>query len=234
MGAKTHYNMHNKELLAIIKALEEWRFLLEGTEIPVMVFTDHRNLEYWQGSRKFNQWHAQRRLLLAKCLFKIIYRAGKQLGKPDTLPQRSDHLDVPPKPQTMLPKEQFEEVQAVESEIALQERIVLEQKQDETLEEIFAFLQQGGSAPQSVAKGFKDYTMEGDLLMYRGKILMADDKPLKRDLIAAFHDTPSAGRPEQQRTLGLVSRSYYWLGIRSRVYEHVDSCEDCQRNRVVS
>lgn len=35
--------------------------------------------------------------------------------------------------------------------------------------------------------------MEGDLLMCQGKILVPDDEALKRDLIAAFHDAPSAG-----------------------------------------
>lgn len=53
--AETNYDTHNKELLAMIKALEEWQFLLEGTEIPIMVFTDHRNLEYWQSSQNFNR-----------------------------------------------------------------------------------------------------------------------------------------------------------------------------------
>ena len=68
--------------------------------------------------------------------------------------------------------------------------------------------------------------------MYQNKVFVPDNEGLKRDLIAAFHDAPSAGHPGQQRTLELVSRHYHWPGIRSRVYEHVDSCEECQRNRL--
>lgn len=107
----------------------------------------------------------------------------------------------------MLAKEQFKEVQAVHTEIALQGRIIEGQKQDESLEEVFAFLHRDGTALQLVAKGFKDYTTEGDILMYRGKILIPDNDALKRDLMAAFHNTPSAGHPGQQRTLELVSRT---------------------------
>ncbi|KAF8750028.1 hypothetical protein RHS01_09631 [Rhizoctonia solani] len=33
-GAEGNYNTHNKELLAIIKALEEWRIFLEATDKP--------------------------------------------------------------------------------------------------------------------------------------------------------------------------------------------------------
>lgn len=187
-GPEYNYDTHNKELLAIIKVFEEWCFLLEGTELPITVFTDHKNLEYWQGSRNFNRPHARWHLLLANYLFKIVYRAGKQSGKPDALSRRADHLDIPAKPQTMLPSKLFEEVQAVQTEIAPEELIVEGQKQDESLEEIFAFLQRAGPAPRSITKGFKDYTMEGDLLKYQGKILVPDDESLKQDLITAFHD----------------------------------------------
>lgn len=145
-GVETNYDTHDKELLAIIKALEQCGFLLAGKEIPLTVFTDHRNLEYWQELCNFNWRHARWHLLLAIYFSKIIYRARKQSGRPHALAQRSDHLDVCPEPQTMLLKEQFEELQAVKSEIALQERIISGQKQDETLEEVFAFVQRNGNA----------------------------------------------------------------------------------------
>ncbi|QRW23751.1 Retrotransposable element Tf2 protein [Rhizoctonia solani] len=45
LRAEGNYDTHDKELLAIIKALEEWRIFLEATDKPVQVFTDHRNLE---------------------------------------------------------------------------------------------------------------------------------------------------------------------------------------------
>lgn len=36
-GAKINHDTHDKELLVIIRALEEWQFQLEGTEIPISV-----------------------------------------------------------------------------------------------------------------------------------------------------------------------------------------------------
>jgi hypothetical protein len=41
-----NYDMHDKELLAIIRAFEHWRIFLEGAVHPVTVLTDHKNLEY--------------------------------------------------------------------------------------------------------------------------------------------------------------------------------------------
>jgi hypothetical protein len=36
------------EMLAIIQGLEEWRNYLEGARHPVEIWTDHKNLEYFQ------------------------------------------------------------------------------------------------------------------------------------------------------------------------------------------
>ncbi|CCO34728.1 Retrotransposable element Tf2 155 kDa protein type 1 [Rhizoctonia solani AG-1 IB] len=49
-GAEQNYDTHNKELLAIIRSFEHWRIYLEGTILPITVFTDHCNLEYWKES----------------------------------------------------------------------------------------------------------------------------------------------------------------------------------------
>jgi hypothetical protein len=42
-GAEQNYNTHNKELLAIIQSFKHWRIYLEGTTLPITVFTNHCN-----------------------------------------------------------------------------------------------------------------------------------------------------------------------------------------------
>ncbi|KAF8755911.1 hypothetical protein RHS01_04645 [Rhizoctonia solani] len=135
-GAKQNYDTHDKELLAIIRSFEYWRIFLEGTAHPITVFTDHRNLEYWKESRTFNCRHAQWHLLLAGYNFQIMYRPGKQSGKPDALSQRSDHANIPPDPQSMLPEPVFANVALVTPEKELQCQIESSLDQDESLEEI--------------------------------------------------------------------------------------------------
>ena len=46
MGPKLNYNIHNKELLIVVKALREWRVYLEGTKYSVQIYIDHKNLLY--------------------------------------------------------------------------------------------------------------------------------------------------------------------------------------------
>jgi hypothetical protein len=44
------YEIHDKELLAIIDIFEEWRHLFEGTQHTTMVYTDHKNLKYFMSA----------------------------------------------------------------------------------------------------------------------------------------------------------------------------------------
>ena len=41
-----NYKIYNKEMLVVIRKLENWRYLLEGTKFKFEVWTDHKNLKY--------------------------------------------------------------------------------------------------------------------------------------------------------------------------------------------
>ena len=45
-GPKLNYDIHDKELLAVVEALREWRVYLKGTKYSVQIYTDHKNLLY--------------------------------------------------------------------------------------------------------------------------------------------------------------------------------------------
>ncbi len=42
-----NYQIHDKEMLAIMHALEEWRHFLEGSNQKFKIHTDHKNLSYF-------------------------------------------------------------------------------------------------------------------------------------------------------------------------------------------
>ena len=53
-----NYEIHDKEMLAIIRGLENWRHLLEGAYFKFKVWMDHKNLEYFMKAQKLNQRQA--------------------------------------------------------------------------------------------------------------------------------------------------------------------------------
>ena len=46
-----NYEIHDKEMLAIIGALDEWRHYLEGTKHTFQIWTDHKNLKYFMTAK---------------------------------------------------------------------------------------------------------------------------------------------------------------------------------------
>ena len=57
--AEINYEIHDKELLAIIASFKEWRALLLGAQHSVKVFTDHKNLLYFASSKTLNRRQAR-------------------------------------------------------------------------------------------------------------------------------------------------------------------------------
>ncbi|KAJ7997424.1 hypothetical protein DPEC_G00228830 [Dallia pectoralis] len=53
-AAEQNYDVGDRELLAVVRALTEWRHWLEGAKHPFVVWTDHRNLEYIRAARRLN------------------------------------------------------------------------------------------------------------------------------------------------------------------------------------
>jgi hypothetical protein len=49
-----NYKIHDTEILVIVRGLEEWRHYLEGARHPVEIWTNHKNLEYFQVAQKLN------------------------------------------------------------------------------------------------------------------------------------------------------------------------------------
>jgi len=86
-----NYKIHDKEMLAIIRALEEWRHFLEGVRHPVEIWMDHKNLEYLMTAKKLNHCQACWSLYLACFDFKLIHCPEHCMGKPDVLSWRPDH-----------------------------------------------------------------------------------------------------------------------------------------------
>jgi len=90
-SVKQNYEIHDKEMLAIICTLEEWRHFLEGATHPVEIWTNHKNLEYFMTAKKLNHRQACWSLHLARFDFLLYHHPRHTMGKPDALSRRANH-----------------------------------------------------------------------------------------------------------------------------------------------
>jgi len=86
-----NYKIHDKEMLAIIRTLEEWRYFLEGATHPVEIWTNYKNLEYFMMAKKLNCRQAHWSLHLARFDFLLYHHPRCTMGKLDALVRRADH-----------------------------------------------------------------------------------------------------------------------------------------------
>lgn len=97
-NAERNYEIHDKEMLAIIRALQEWRAELEGLRLQERfdIYTDHRALEYFMTTKKLNARQARWAEFLSRFYFLIRYRPGREntladaLSRPMTEVQKKD------------------------------------------------------------------------------------------------------------------------------------------------
>ena len=72
-AAERNYKFHDKELLSVIRGLEEWRHVLEGTKYTIEILNDHRNLTYFRTSQNLNCRQAHWSLWLARSDFTLVH-----------------------------------------------------------------------------------------------------------------------------------------------------------------
>lgn len=89
--AECNYEIYDKEMLAVIKALEEWDTELRSVK-SFTVITDHKNLEYFMSVRKLTERHMRWSLKLSNYNLKLVYRPGKQNAAADALSRRQQDL----------------------------------------------------------------------------------------------------------------------------------------------
>ena len=89
---KKRYEVHDKELLVIIKALQEWRPYFAGLNKLIQIYTDHKNLQNFAIIKKLNWQQIRWAEQLADYKFQIHYKKDNENGGADiksmTQPQR--------------------------------------------------------------------------------------------------------------------------------------------------
>lgn len=87
-----NYTIHDKELLSIISCLKAWSAELRSVSTPFMIFTDHKNLEYFTAPRIMSERQARWAETLALFNFRLQYRPGSQASRPDALSRREQDM----------------------------------------------------------------------------------------------------------------------------------------------
>ena len=186
--AERNYEIHNKEILAVMQCLEDWRHYLEDTKKEFEIWTDHKNLQYFMSSQKLNRRQARWALYLSRFNFVLKHIPGKSMGKVDSLSRQPDWqvgVDKDNEDRVLVKKEWLKRAEEVlVEEDDLRERIREMQEKDERVVKVVEELK------KSRIKSIKDeeWSIE-DWLVLKEERIYVPEGALRVEVIWRHHDT---------------------------------------------
>ena len=251
--SEMNYEIYDKEMLAIVETLEHYRHYFEGLGQQITIYSDHHNLLWFTETKVYNRRQARWAEKLSKFDFKIVFRPGKEGGKPDALSRRPDYAEEAKHDNqalTFLHPNQVDtsaldsltrivELAAValQSEVGtnveLKQAILDTLPTDPQIGEYLPYLQDPTiNRDDETAEFLEPFTIDSEgLILHNGLVYIPMSNPIKLQILQSCHDGKVAGHWGQDKTFELVSREYYWPGMRKFINEYVRTCDTCARNK---
>ncbi|KAI0992060.1 hypothetical protein K3495_g16126, partial [Podosphaera aphanis] len=87
-SAEVNYPIHDKEMLAIVTCIQEWKAELRSVAKPFTILSDHKNLNYFTTKRLLTERQARYNDVLHQFNFVLKWRPGNVSERPDALSRR--------------------------------------------------------------------------------------------------------------------------------------------------
>ena len=231
-SSERNYSVIQRECLAIVYALKQFRHYLLGRSFIIM--TDHAPLQ-WLSAQKMDGMLARWSLAMQEYTFTIQYRNGKENGNADSL-SRQPHL----KSQNT--------ISTVCANVDL-DNIRQNQQSDPTISAIRKALESASAPPRSQTWGKPPlsryrqlwpqiFTQDG--IVYRrytpGPSSMSCTVPLvpsslRHSFLTQCHDSPQGGHLGADKTADRLRQIGYWVGMLQDVERHCQLCSLCQQSK---
>jgi hypothetical protein len=210
-------------VLAVIKAIKNWRAHLIWMEKPFIIETNHKNLTYWKEPKKLTgrttRWHEK----LQDYNFKIVHIAGKSNRPMDTLSRmHQKEEDKTPKLTPLIPPDAFLNVFEAGNLGTVEHEVVEAQAQHH----------------KTMKQWEKTLPIRRDEELGRttwrdkeGQLVIPPDDTLKRRILWEYHDHWGAGYPGHDEAIRKIQNNYFWPLQKAWIDQYVKGCTTCQQDK---
>ena len=215
-----NYDIHDRELLSIMRALSEWRKYLHGSSSPFEIHSDHKNLQYFMTNQKLNRRQARWSLELSEFNFTLLHKPGSSMTCADALSRRPD----------------FDK--------GLQDNDSIVLLKPEHLRRSFAATYENSPIVEEIrlhstlnASAFDEHrsspgwSFDHGITCWFNRIVVPNVPSLREKIIKENHDSILAGHPGRNKTVELVQRDFWWATLTKDCHKYVDGCAVCQRSK---
>ncbi|GBG83888.1 hypothetical protein CBR_g37758 [Chara braunii] len=209
---KLQDSTYEKELYALVSALKHWKHFLLGRHFKI--FSDHSTLQWMKSQGELNDKLARYIQFIDMFDFELRHKKGCYNRVADALSRRPNALFL------ISFTHSFGE--------RTRQTIAQLLPQDETFGPIVRNLQDDPASEPG-------YSLVSGLLYTcsRGeeRLCIPQDRKLRTLLMSECHD--ARGHFGALKSYAALSRRFFWKEMRSDMLHYVETCELCQRNKVV-
>jgi hypothetical protein len=249
-----NYDIYDKELLAIIKALEEWRPELEGSEEPFEIVTDHKNLQTFATTKQLSPRHMRWSEFLSRFNFRIVYKPGTLNTRPDALSRKPE--DVPhsetddrlkARKRALISPAKFDATMlncldtpmnlfALDTSKHLDDLIDDSYRDSDILTTMIAAVRSKSGWPAPLKTRlripFAECKLVAGRLYFRDRLLIdPDDSELQLHILERTHSSGPGGHPGRTKIIDLLNRKYFWPGMSQLARSFTNGCLLCDKNK---
>ncbi|SYW85973.1 uncharacterized protein UHO2_02207 [Ustilago hordei] len=235
-SAEKNYEIHDKELLAVVACLTQWQHMLAGLPSQLVILTDHEALKYFKSQRCITGRQAQWAILLAEFDFILQYRPGDKGGEPDALTRRMDMQPAGEEQdhnvRQLLPPRVFKETADHDSTLVAP-MLLMESIASKGLRDLVKIFQPLDQELQEIHMK-KPFELKDDLWYSGGSAKEVDGQSLSVEhlrfmVMTQCHDGITAGHVGRDATIKAAQRHYWWPNMTAWIADYVASCPVCAR-----
>ncbi|KAJ1583848.1 hypothetical protein NDA15_007322 [Ustilago hordei] len=254
-SAEKNYEIHDKELLAVVACLTQWRHMLAGLPNQLVILTDHEALKYFKSQRRITGRQARWAILLADFDFILQYRPGDKGGEPDALTRRTDMQPAGEEQdhnvRQLLPPRVFKETADHDSTLVAP-MLSMESITSKGLKDLVKIFQPLDQELQEIHRK-KPFELKDDLWYSGGRLVIpkvvmpgrtnnrhsrsakeVDGQSLSVEhlrfmVMTQCHDGITAGHVGRDATIKAAQRHYWWPNMTAWIADYVASCPVCAR-----
>ena len=232
-SAQRNYHTTDKELLAIVHALKLWRCYLAGAKFEIL--TDHKPLIYLRTQPVLSQRQARWSEFLSEFFVNWEYLPG-DLNPADSLSRVHNEEPQPTVLTMLISTRQAQNLQKKTKRKRAMENVpepLVQGQQSELTQQVTVDeLLQGYAKdpwfqkPENTAPYTRD---KRGLWCKRDLVLVPKAPDLRLKIFTAYHCAPAAGHSGITKTFDLITRHFWWPGLRKDVRAFISVCDSCQR-----
>jgi len=202
-GKNLAKSTYEKEMMALIAAVQKWRPYLLGQKFVVR--TDQKSLRHLFEQTITTEAQQKWLVKLMGYDFTIEYKKGRENTAADSLSRREDQ----------------DQLSAISTPIPhwiepIQEEIL----QEKELQDLVLKIQQG--------EALGPWSYKSGLIFFKGRIYLRPQSTLTKEIIHELHSGSHEGFHKMWHRLKSV---FYWRGACAQIKEYLRGCDICQRNK---